>query len=86
MLNPEEQQFKYNGKEFDTMHGLNWYNIGNRMLDGQLMRYHVPDRFSEKFPWQSPYVQAANNPMKYILPSSCPCILRSLFSLKSVVK
>jgi RHS repeat-associated protein len=66
MLNPEEQQFKYNGKEFDTMHGLNWYDMGNRMLDPQIMRYHVPDRFCEKFPWQSPYVQAANNPMRYV--------------------
>ncbi|MDR2927359.1 MAG: DUF6443 domain-containing protein, partial [Cytophagaceae bacterium] len=25
MLNPQEQPYKYNGKEFDTMHGLNMY-------------------------------------------------------------
>jgi hypothetical protein len=26
MLNPDEQPFKYNDKEFDTMHGLNQYD------------------------------------------------------------
>jgi hypothetical protein len=40
--------------------------MGNRMMDPALMCYHVPDRFAEKFPWQSPYVQAVNNPMRFV--------------------
>ncbi|MCQ2132632.1 MAG: hypothetical protein MJY90_04775 [Bacteroidaceae bacterium] len=27
------QKFKYNGKEFDTMHGLNMYDFGARQQD-----------------------------------------------------
>ena len=28
-----EQPYKFNGKELETMHGLNWYDYGARMKD-----------------------------------------------------
>jgi RHS repeat-associated protein len=55
MLNPDIQPYKYGGKEFDTMHGLNQYDYGARMYDPQLMRWHVPDPLAEKYPSISPY-------------------------------
>ena len=65
-LKPEEQPFKYNDKEFDTMHGLNQYDFGARMLDPAIARFHVPDRFAEKYPHLSPYSFAAGNPLKFV--------------------
>ena len=66
MLNPELQQFKYNGKEFDTQHGLNQYDYGFRGFDPAFVRFTTPDPLAEKFPFQSPYVYAANNPVNLI--------------------
>ena len=68
MLNPDEQQFKYNGKEFDTMHGLNLYDFGARFMDPALMRWHVPDPLAEKYYSISPYVYCLNNPLRFIDP------------------
>ena len=65
-LSPEEQPYKYNSLEFQTMHGLNWTDMGQRMLDHALARFHVPDRFAEKYYHLSPYSFAAGNAMKYI--------------------
>jgi len=65
-LNPDEQQFKHNSCEFDPMHGLNFTDHRNRYLDHATNRYTTPDRFAEKFPWQSPYVHAGNNAATYI--------------------
>jgi len=65
-LNPDEQPFKHNSCEFDPMHGLNFTDHRNRYLDHATNRYTTPDRFAEKFPWQSPYVHAGNNAVKYI--------------------
>jgi RHS repeat-associated protein len=65
-LNPDLQQFKYNGKEFDTMHGLNQYDYGARFYDAAIMRWHVPVPRVEKYIWISPYAYAANNPIRFI--------------------
>jgi RHS repeat-associated protein len=67
MLNPDEQPFKYNEKEFDTMHGLNQYEYGVRFLDPAIgPRWMVPDPLAEKYYSISPYTYCANNPMRYI--------------------
>ena len=60
------QPYKYNGKELDRTNGLNWYDYGARMYDPALGRFHVQDRFAEKYPSLSPYQYAANNPIRNI--------------------
>ena len=58
--------FRYNGKEFETMNGLNRYDYGARFYDPQLGRFHSQDAFAEKFANKSPYHYASNNPILYI--------------------
>ena len=57
------QPYKYNGKEFDTKNGLNWYAYGARMYDPVLGRFTTQDRFAEKYPAMSLYQYGANNPV-----------------------
>ncbi len=59
------QPFKYNGKEFDKMHGLNWYDYGARMYDPVLSRFHTMDPLAEKYYSVSPYAYCLNNPILY---------------------
>lgn len=60
------QPYKYNGKEFDRMHGLDWYDYGARMYDPALPMWNKVDRFAEKYYSISPYVYCAGNPVKYM--------------------
>ena len=57
------QPFKYNGKEFDSKNGLNWYDYGVRHYDATLGRWHVVDPLAEKMPTWSPYTYCFNNPI-----------------------
>jgi RHS repeat-associated protein len=59
-------KFKYNGKELNDELGLDWYDYGARFYDASLGRFHTIDPLAEKFPWQSTYVYADNNPIRYI--------------------
>jgi len=68
MENPETQPYKYNDKEFDTMHGLNYFDYGARHYDAAIMRWHVTDPLAEKYYSWSPYSYCANNPIIYIDP------------------
>lgn len=60
------QPYKYNGKEYDTKKGLNWYDYGARHYDAALGRFHTNDRFAEKYYSMSPYQYGANNPARNI--------------------
>ncbi len=62
------QRYKYNGKELDRMHGLDWYDYGARWMDPVLCRFTTMDPLCEKYYDTSPYAYCANNPMKYIDP------------------
>ena len=57
------QPYKYNGKEFDTKKGLNWYDYGARHYDTALGRFMTNDRFAEKYYSMSPYQYGANSPV-----------------------
>ena len=57
------QPYKYNGKEFDTKKGLNWYDYGARHYDTALGRFTTNDRFAEKYYSMSPYQYGANSPV-----------------------
>jgi len=61
----DENKFKYNGKELEDEHGLNWYHYGVRYYDPQLGRWHTMDPADE---FHSPYLYVGNNPVKYIDP------------------
>ena len=60
------QPFKYNGKELDTMHGLNTYDYGARQYNPIIGRWDRMDRMAEKYYSISPYVYCGNNPVRYI--------------------
>ena len=62
------QRFKYNGKELDRMHGLDWYDYGARHMDGARGQFTSIDKKAEKKSWQSPYVYGQDNPLRYIDP------------------
>ena len=60
---PDLQQYKYNGKELDRMHGLNTYDYGARQHDPILGRWDRVDPLCEKYYSTSPYAYCRNNPV-----------------------
>lgn len=62
------QPFKYNGKEFDMMHGLNTYDYGARQYYPLLARWDRVDPLCEKYYNVSPYAYCHNNPINRIDP------------------
>jgi RHS repeat-associated protein len=58
--------FRYNGKEFERMNGLNRYDYGKRFYDPALARFHTVDPLADKYYFQSPYAYAVNNPLRFI--------------------
>ncbi len=65
---PELQSHKYNGKELDRMHGLDWYDYGARNYDAVVPMWTSRDPLCEKKPWLSPYVYCSGNPVNRIDP------------------
>lgn len=57
------QRFKYNGKEFDRMHGLDWYDYGARWMDASIGRWHSVDPLCEKYYNLSPYLCCLGDPI-----------------------
>ena len=64
----ELQPYKFAGKEYDEMHGLNWYDFGARFYNGIVPMFMTPDPMAEKYPWISPYAYCANNPVRFVDP------------------
>ena len=67
-----KQPYKYNNKELDQAHGLNWYDYSARYKDD--WRFTTVDPMAEKYYSWSPYVYCMNNPLKYIDPTGCDTI------------
>ncbi|SFG78361.1 RHS repeat-associated core domain-containing protein [Prevotella sp. KH2C16] len=62
------QRYKYNGKELDRMHGLDWYDYGARHFDASIGRWMCVDPLVEKYHGISPYAYCLNNPIRYVDP------------------
>jgi RHS repeat-associated protein len=67
-LRPEQQPYKFGGKEYDEMHGLNAYDFEARHLDANIPRFTTMDPLCEKYYSISPYAYCMNNPVKYVDP------------------
>ena len=63
------QPYKYNGKEFDSKNGLNWYDYGARHYDAALGRFISVDPMAEKYYGISPYTYCGNSPVNRIDPT-----------------
>lgn len=73
--NQGTQPYKYNGKELDQDHGLNWYDYSARYLTNDVPRFTTIDPLSEKYYSISPYVYVGNNPMRFIDPDGKQVVL-----------
>ncbi len=65
---PKEEvryKYKYNGKELQEEHSLNWYDYGARNYDAAVSRFWTIDPLAEKYNTQSSYVYADNNPVLF---------------------
>ena len=62
------QKFKYNGKEFDRMHGLDVYDFGARQQDPEVGMFTSMDPMCEKYYNVSPYAYCMGNPIRYVDP------------------
>ena len=57
---------KYNGKEFDRMHGLNTYDYGARQYSPALPSWDRIDPLAEEYYSVSPYAYGGNNPVNRV--------------------
>lgn len=62
------QPFKYNGKELDRIHGLDWYDYGARRYDPAYCLFIQIDPLCEDTPHLNPYAYCAGNPVRYVDP------------------
>ena len=64
--NNSVQPYKYNGKELDRMHGLDWYDYGARHYDAAIGSWPTMDPLAEKYYNLSPYNYCGGNPVNAI--------------------
>ena len=62
-VNVGVQPYKYNGKELNRMHGMDFYDYGARWYDAGIGRWTAVDPLSEKDYDISPYVYCHDNPV-----------------------
>ena len=62
-------RYRFGAKEHETMHGLNAYDFGPRLLSASLPVWDCPDRQQERYHPLSPYPYCAANPIKYVDPT-----------------
>jgi RHS repeat-associated protein len=62
-------RWNFNGKEKQTVYGLNYLDYGARMMDVEIGRWFVIDPLAEKYYSISPYAYCMNNPLKYVDPT-----------------
>lgn len=67
-INSDNQPFKYNGKEFDKMYGLNTFDYGGRQYNSIVPTWDRIDPLAEKHYNVSPYVYCEDNPINAVDP------------------
>lgn len=67
--NPGFQEYKYNGKEYDNVHDLNWYDYGARNYDPAIGQFTTMDPRAEKYYNINTYAYCGNNPVNAIDPN-----------------
>lgn len=68
MINNNNQPFKYNGKEFDMMHGLYTYDYGARQYNPVVPSWDRMEPLYEKYYDVSPYAYCHNDPVNRVDP------------------
>lgn len=63
------QPYKYGGKEYEAMLGLELYDFHARQMDSRAGSFLTVDPLAEKYPSVSPYVYCLNNPVRFIDPN-----------------
>lgn len=63
-----KQSYKYNGKKFCRIHGLDWYDFGSRCYDPAIARWLAMDPEAEKLYAWSPYAYCYNEPIRHVDP------------------
>ena len=63
------QPYKFGGKELITTNGLNEYDFGARQYYSAVPAFTRIDPMVEKYPWLSPYLYCANNPVNLTDPT-----------------
>ncbi|GHV25129.1 hypothetical protein FACS1894176_02890 [Bacteroidia bacterium] len=61
--NLNKQPYKFGGKEYETMHGLNLLDFVARPYDPVTGRFLTPDPLAEEYSWLSTYAYCGNNPV-----------------------
>jgi RHS repeat-associated protein len=81
----DKQPYKFGGKEYETMHGLNLYDFEARPYDPIQGRFLTPDPLAEKYPWINCIVTP--DMIRRCLNKSChlSLVYSSLFSTKKVI-
>ena len=62
---PQGQPYLYGGKERRRFGGLNDYDFHARFLNHAAALWHAPDPRASHYPWLSPYVFCASNPIRF---------------------
>ena len=75
--NESTQRYKYNGKEFDRIHGLDWYDYGARHMSPDIGRFISIDPMAEKYYNISPYAYCGSNPVNIIDPNGMDWVQRT---------
>ncbi|WP_295731836.1 DUF6443 domain-containing protein [uncultured Muribaculum sp.] len=68
---PEAQRWKFGGKEFDRMAGLDLYDYEARLYDPVTLRFLRPDDHASTYHRLSPFSFCANNPLIITDPTGC---------------
>ncbi len=83
-VNPTLQQYKFNGKELDPVHGLGLYDYGARMYDPLVGRWTSVDPMAEKYYHLSPYAMCGDNPILFVDNDGREVIISGLLSSMAV--
>ena len=78
--NASEQPWKYNGKEFVEMHGLDEYDSKARWYYPAVCRTTTMDPLAERYYSTSPYAWCGNNPVRFVDPDGMKIVIRDSVS------